>query len=138
MCGLSIGRLAVEAPEVTLGDDVPAFTRIVGVDGEGFVGVKVHIALDGEAQGTAKVAQFVHAHVAQLRRSHAKVAEAEGEAVSIDFGEQPGALGVGREEFDDGFRLEAASTRKCWGFLRFACLSQAAFRWLKGYHDATE
>ncbi len=47
-------------------------------------------------------------------------------------------MGVGGEELDDGFRIEAASTRKCCGFLRFACLSQAAFRWLKDYYDATE
>lgn len=81
------GRLAAEAPAVTLGDDSPVRTRFVGVGAQGLVGFEVLVAFDREAQGTAQVANFVHAHVAKLWRAHAKVTEAEGDIVKSELRE---------------------------------------------------
>jgi hypothetical protein len=41
---------------------VPALRAVVGVE--------VLVALDGETEWTAEIAQFVHAHESEFRRSH--------------------------------------------------------------------
>jgi hypothetical protein len=49
-----------------LGDDASLSPSLVGTRGEGFVGVKVQIALDGETARAAQRAQFARADVAEL------------------------------------------------------------------------
>ena len=87
-------------------DDASLFARFGSVRGERFVGFEVHVALDGEAEWTAEVAQFVHAHESQFWRSHAEVAQAEGDVIESELGEEPGALRIRREELDDGFEVD--------------------------------
>jgi hypothetical protein len=87
-------------------DDAPLRTRFAGVGAQGLVGFEVHVALDGKAERTAKVTKFVHADVAQFRRSHVEIAEAESDIVQPKLGQEPGALDIGREEFHDGFEVD--------------------------------
>lgn len=70
---------SVEAPESrALADDVSATPGFVGVGREKLVGDEVAIALDGKAELTADGGDLGEADVAQLRASHAEIAEAEG------------------------------------------------------------
>ena len=86
-----IGRLAVEAPKSHLGDDAAVFARFAGVGGDGLVGGEVFIALDGETERAAEVAQFVHAHESEFRRSHTEVAKTEGDVIESELlGPHPG------------------------------------------------
>jgi hypothetical protein len=62
-------------------------TSLVGVGGEGFVSVEVQVALEGEAEWATEIAQFVHAHESEFRRSHAEVAKTEGDVIEPEFGE---------------------------------------------------
>jgi hypothetical protein len=67
----------------------------------------VQIALDWKAELAAYAGDFDEAHVAEFRLAHAEIAEAEGQAVvRIEFGQEPGALRVGGEEFDDWLEVE--------------------------------
>jgi hypothetical protein len=51
--------------------------------------------------------QFGQGNVPELRAAHAEVAETERKAtVRVKLGEKPCALGVGREEFDDGLEVD--------------------------------
>ncbi len=102
------------------GDDVPAGARFVGVGGDRFVGVEVQVALNGKAEFAAHGAKFGKAYVAEFGFAHAKIAEAEGQAVGVDFGQEPGALGVGGEEFNDGLEVERAGVLVDRGALRAA------------------
>jgi hypothetical protein len=56
--------------------------------------VEVEIAFDGEAERTARFAKLPHADESNLRKAHAKVAEAVGDIVVAELGEEPGALRV--------------------------------------------
>src|ERR1700730_1247482 len=49
-----------------LGDDGAAGASLLGIDGDGFVGDEVQIALDGEAELAANGGEFDEAHVAKL------------------------------------------------------------------------
>jgi len=69
-----------------LRDDVRVSASLVGVGGDGFVGEKVAIALDGKAELAANGLQFGQADVAQLWAAKAKIAETESETtVGIEF-----------------------------------------------------
>jgi len=59
----------VEAPEDLLSDDMSARTRLVGVGGDGFVGLEVQVALDRKAEFAAHGAKLDEAHVAEFRAS---------------------------------------------------------------------
>jgi hypothetical protein len=101
------GRLGVEPPEASpLGNDPSMRTRFVGVRGEGFIGVEVQVALDGKTQRATKFADFAHADEAEFGTAHAQIAETEGDVVVTELGEEPGALGIGSKEFDDGFEVD--------------------------------
>jgi hypothetical protein len=106
---------------VASSDDVSAVTRFVGVVRDGFVGVEVQIALDGKLELVAYGAKLREADVAELGAAHAEIAEAEGEVGAfVDFGEQPGALGVRGKEFDDGLEVERLVLSVDGGSLRNA------------------
>jgi len=75
---LKIGRLDAEAPEVTLGDDSPVHTRLIGVRAQGLVGFEVLVALDEKPERTA---ELVHADETEFRRAHSQVAEPKGDIV---------------------------------------------------------
>jgi len=64
--------------------------------------------------------QFNEAHVAEFRLPLAEIAKAEGQAVIVDLGQEPGALGVGGKEFDDGLEVECAGVLVDRGALRAA------------------
>jgi hypothetical protein len=49
---------SIEAPEVTLGDDMPLRTRLIGVSGNGLSRDKVAIALDREAELAAECGEL--------------------------------------------------------------------------------
>jgi hypothetical protein len=55
------------------------------VDGQGFVGVEVQVALDGETERAAEIANLAHADEAQFRASHAEICEAEGDVVEPEL-----------------------------------------------------
>jgi hypothetical protein len=81
----------------------------------------VPITFDGKAEFAAYGLQFDEAYVAELGLAHAEIAESEGEtAVGIQLGEEPGALRVGGEEFDDGFEVECVVASVHRGALRAA------------------
>jgi hypothetical protein len=93
--------------------DVSAGVRFVGVSRNRFVGFEVQVALDGKSEFAAHRAKFCEADIAEFGAAEAKITEAEGEIGAFgDFSEQPGALGVGGEEFDDGLEV-ARLTRWC-------------------------
>jgi len=81
-------------------------TRFGRIRGQRFVRVKVHIALDGKAKRTTEVANLAHADEAEFRGSHAEICEAEGDVVEPELREEPSALRIGREEFDDAFEVD--------------------------------
>jgi hypothetical protein len=63
--------------------------------------------------------------VAELGLAETQIAEAEGSAVGIQFGEKPGAGGIGREELDDGGVVEGVSVRFV-GVALGACIREEA------------
>ena len=88
-------------------DDVSVRTRFVGVGGDGFAGFEVQVAFDRKAEFAPDAAKLREAYVAEFGAAHAEIAEAEGEVGAfVDFGEEPGALGVGGVELDDGLEVE--------------------------------
>jgi hypothetical protein len=92
---------------VVSSDDVSARTRVVSVGRNRFVGFEVQVALDGKSELAAHGAKLREADVAEFGAAHSEIAEAEGEVGAfVDFGEKPGALGVGSEELDDGLEVE--------------------------------
>jgi hypothetical protein len=50
--------------------------------------------------------EFGHADESQFGKSHAEIAKTEGDVVAAELGEEPGALGIGSKEFDDGLKVE--------------------------------
>jgi hypothetical protein len=95
--------------------------RFVGVGGQRFIGVEVFVALDGESELAADGAQFGGRHVAEFRAAEPEIAQAEGEfVVGVEFGEEPGALSVLREELDDGLEVDHPLIVVDGGALRFA------------------
>jgi hypothetical protein len=71
---------------VASSDDVTEGTRFVGVSRDGFVGLEVQVALDGESELAAYDAKLREAHVAEFGAAQAEVAEAEGEVGAfVDF-----------------------------------------------------
>ena len=81
---------------VVSSDDVSARTRVVSVGRNRFVGFEVQVALDGKSELAAHGAKLREADVAEFGAAHSEIAEAEGEVGAfVDFGEKPGALGVG-------------------------------------------
>jgi hypothetical protein len=93
----------------------------IGVGGQRFVGVEVFVALDGESELAADGAQLREGHVAEFGAAESKVAEAEGElVVGVEFGEEPGALGVWGKELDDGFEVDRTLVVVDGSALRFA------------------
>jgi hypothetical protein len=53
------------------------------------------------------VLSSVRPDVAELGLAQAEITESEGQVgISIELGEEPGALGIGREEFDDGLEVD--------------------------------
>jgi hypothetical protein len=89
------------------GNDVAARTRLVGVRRDGLVGFEVPIPLHRKAELAAGGGELGERHIAKFRAAKIQVAEPEGEtAVGIEFRQEPGALRIGREEFDDGLEVE--------------------------------
>lgn len=86
--------------------DGAVFTRFGGIRGKRLVGIEVQVALDGKAYWAACFAKLAHTDEANCGRTHAKIAEAVGNVVQPKFCQQPGALGVGREELDHGFKID--------------------------------
>jgi hypothetical protein len=82
------------------------YAGLVGVGAQGLVGIEVQVALDGKAEWTAQFANLAHADESEFWASHAEIGEAEGDVVESEFGEEPGALRVGREEFDDWIEVD--------------------------------
>jgi hypothetical protein len=79
----------------------------LSVSGDGLIGDEVGVAFDWEAEFAADGRKFGKRHVTKFRAAKAKIAETEGETVAgIQFRQEPRALGVGREEFDDGLEVE--------------------------------
>jgi hypothetical protein len=108
-------------PEALSSDDASVLPRCVGIGGQWLVGVKVFVALDGESEVAADGAQFRQANVAELWFPHSEIAEAEGElVVGVEFGDEPGALGVRSEELDNGLEVDRALVVVDGGALRFA------------------
>jgi hypothetical protein len=72
----------------------------VCVVGEVAIGDEVFVALHGEAEAATHGFQFGDAHVAQLWLAQPAVAETEGEVwvLRVELREQPGRVGVRREE----------------------------------------
>jgi hypothetical protein len=62
----------------------------------------------GRPSFAAHGAELDEAHVTELRLADTEIAEAEGEAVGIELREEPGALRIGRKQFDDGPEAECA------------------------------
>jgi hypothetical protein len=60
---------------------VSVLPRLVGVGGQGLVGVEVFIALDGESERAAQRAELGHADVAEFRAAHPEVAQSEGDVI---------------------------------------------------------
>lgn len=84
--------------------------RFLCVTGEGLVGLEVPITLDGKAELAAYCGEFDEAYIAEFGLAHAEIAESEGgTVVGIELGQEPRALGVGCEEFDDGLKSSASS-----------------------------
>ncbi len=79
---------------VASSDDVSPSTRFVGVSGDRFVGFEVQVALDWKAEFAAHGAKLEKAHVAELGLPEAEIAEAEGDVIEPELGQEPGALGV--------------------------------------------
>ena len=78
--------------------------RLVGVGGQRLRGREIQVALDRQIQPAAYRREFREAHRAEFRTAHAEVTQAEGDIriVRIDFGEEPSAAGVRREQLHDG------------------------------------
>ena len=72
----------------------------------------MQIALDGKTELAAYAGELGEAHVAEFRLAYAEIAESEGETVAgIELGEEPGALRIGGEEFDDWLEVEVRRRR---------------------------
>jgi hypothetical protein len=52
---------------VASSDNVTARARFIGVDGDGFIGFEVQVALDGKSELAAHGAKLDEAHVAEFR-----------------------------------------------------------------------
>jgi len=94
--------------------------RLGRTRGQRFVGVEMLIALDGKPEWAAQVPQFVHTDEAKFWASHAKIAEAEGDVIEPELGEEPGALRVRSEEFHDGGEVDVGLFAVHAGDLRLA------------------
>jgi hypothetical protein len=91
------------------GDDAPKLASLFGIRRNRLVRFEVQIALDWQAEFAADGLQFDETHIAEFRLAHAEIAEAEGEPViGIELGQEPGALRIRGEEFDNGFEVECA------------------------------
>lgn len=71
------------------------------------------IACDGQVPWPANAFKDGESHVAELRRAHAEVDQAEGSVaiVGIEFGQQPGRVRVQGEQLDDWQRVALLATR---------------------------
>ena len=63
----------------------------------------MEVALDGKPEASAHGGKLGEADGAEFGKAHAEIAEAPGDVVArgVDLGQQPSALGVGREELHD-------------------------------------
>jgi hypothetical protein len=91
---------------ITSGDDTSVLSSLVGVSGEGLVGLKMLVTLDGKAERAAQGAELGHADESQFGESDSEIAKTEGDVVAAELGEEPGALGIGCEELDDGLEVQ--------------------------------
>jgi hypothetical protein len=88
-------------------DDVSAGARFVGVCRNRFIGFEVQVAFDRKPEFVSYGAKFSETDVAEFGAAHSEIAEAEGEVGAfVDFGEEPGALGIGGEKFHDGIEVD--------------------------------
>ena len=73
----------------------------------------MRIACDGQVPWPANAFQDGESHVAELRRAHAEIDQAEGSVavVGIEFGQQPGCVRVQGEQLDDRQRVALLAAR---------------------------
>jgi len=100
--------------------------RFSSADGERLVGVEVFVELDGEAERTAEGAELGHADESQFGHAHAEIAETERDVIAAELSEEPGALGIGGEELDDGFEVDIGLAAVHAGDLREGGLGNRA------------
>jgi hypothetical protein len=60
---------------------VPVLPRLVGISGQRFVGVEVHVALDGESERATQFSELSHAHEAKFGATHPEIAKSEGDVI---------------------------------------------------------
>jgi hypothetical protein len=102
---------------IALGDDGSKRTHGIRISRNGLVRHEVEIALDAASQFVGHSFQFAKTDLAEFRAAVSEIAKAEGSiAVNrMDLCQQPPAVPVWYEEFDDAFRIEIES-----GASRFA------------------
>jgi hypothetical protein len=101
-------------------DDATVGASLGRVGGEGFVSIEVLVLLNGKTERTMEFTQLAHADKADFGESHSEVTEAVGDVVWSKLGKEPGALGVGGKEFDDGLVIDVGVARVIVGDLRLA------------------
>lgn len=77
------------------------------------------IPLYGKTQWAAYCCNLRDAHIAEFGKPHTEVTEAKGDIgiIGIKFGKESGALGIRREEFDGGLKVERLSLLLCFSLL---------------------
>ncbi len=85
----------------------------LGVLGQSPLGCEMQITCDGQVPWPAYAFQDGQAHMAELRRAHAEVDQAEGSVtvVGSEFGQQPGCVRVQGEQLDDRQRVALLAAR---------------------------
>src|ERR1035437_2012044 len=107
--------------------------RLVGVGGQRLGGREMKVALDGKAQPATHGLKLRNTHGTGFRAAHAEIAQAEGDVgvLGIEFAQEPGASGIGREEFHD--RQEVGFGFAPFGALPLqASISEQAFTDVRG------
>src|SRR5450631_2756706 len=68
---------------------------------------EVEIALERKSQRAPGGGELREAHVTKLRFAESEIAKAECQVdAGVEFGQEPGGVAVGGEEFDDGWEVE--------------------------------